>query len=793
MAESESRLHVFFAELKRRRVVRALIIYAAIVWVVIQVADVALPALRLPEWTITLVVVLALAGFPLISVLAWIYDLTHEGVTRTAPPGAAVPSVAPRRSRLTRAGLAALGLLVIVATAWTVWRLKPWIVPTVSATRVAVLPFTVRGSEDLAYLADGMVDLLATKLDGSGDLQSVDPFALLAFVRRSGELALDPEWGRSVAQHFGAGLFVLGSITEAGGRLQISASLYDSKGRSRSTAQADGEGEEQILRLVDDVIRRLLAERYQEPEARLTRLATLTTGSIEALKAYLSGERALRQGEFASALEAFQRATQEDTTFALAYFRLAVAAGWSDRHDLKPKVAAQAARFAARLSDHDRRFLEAYEAYIQGDAPRAEAIYRAVLFTHPDDVEAWQQLGETLYHHNTYYGRSMLGAREAFERALSLGRDRLEPLHHLAHLAAYEGNRAEFDALRARIRNLGAADSPSLWVLDYVEIFRFGSPERRDRLISELRKPYPGSYVGLLSALSFARDVEGAERVSRLMTDPAHPPNSRSIGHEFVADIEATRGRWSAVMAELARAESLAEDRMYPVVDRARLAIGPHLAVPVEDLDRIRSEIEVWDSTGSAPYVPGRAPQPLFRHYILGHLSVRREDDESARRAIARLESMGDDPERGELAKSLAHSVRAHLAWTRGEHAEALASLEEGTMVIDADLRHTSPFYNRAFERFLRAEILLELGRDPEARGWYEGIVETGMWEALFLAPAHRRLGEIYTRLGERARAADHYKRFVEIWADPDPELRPIVEHARTRLAELSGEQAAGL
>ena len=76
----------FFSELKRRSVFRVGAAYAVVSWLILQVVDVALPRLGLPDWTITLILVLLLIGFPIALVLAWAFDLTPEGVKKTARP-----------------------------------------------------------------------------------------------------------------------------------------------------------------------------------------------------------------------------------------------------------------------------------------------------------------------------------------------------------------------------------------------------------------------------------------------------------------------------------------------------------------------------------------------------------------------------------------------------------------------------------------------------------------------------------------------------------------------------------
>ena len=73
----------FLAELKRRNVVRVAVLYAVVGWLVLQVADLAMPRLGIPPWGVPLVIMLVVLGFPLALVLAWAFELTPEGIKRT--------------------------------------------------------------------------------------------------------------------------------------------------------------------------------------------------------------------------------------------------------------------------------------------------------------------------------------------------------------------------------------------------------------------------------------------------------------------------------------------------------------------------------------------------------------------------------------------------------------------------------------------------------------------------------------------------------------------------------------
>src|SRR6185503_3157766 len=126
--------------------------------------------------------------------------------------------------------------------------------PTSVAT-IAVLPFAVRGDARLAYLGEGMVDLLATKLDGAGDIRTVDPRALLRALEHErgrtgsagpgagGGVRGVADSGAEIARRFGAGRYLSGTVVEAGGRLSVSAALYGLDGTAVASVEAAAAGE----------------------------------------------------------------------------------------------------------------------------------------------------------------------------------------------------------------------------------------------------------------------------------------------------------------------------------------------------------------------------------------------------------------------------------------------------------------------------------------------------------------------------------------------------------------------
>ena len=134
-----------------------------------------------------------------------------------------------------------------------------------------------------------------------------------------------------------------------------------------------------------------------------------------------------------------------------------------------------------------------------------------------------------------------------------------------------------------------------------------------------------------------------------------------------------------------------------------------------------------------------------------------------------------------EYARGAALTLRAQVAHAAGERERALALLDAAP--VQATLHSVLP--SRAYERFLRAELLHELGRDDEALRWYATQGQSFVPDMIYLAPAELRQAEIREHHGDLVGARAHYRRFIELWGACDPELEPLVTKARERLRSL--------
>ena len=655
-----------------------------------------------------------------------------------------------------------------------------------SANVLAVLPFTVRGGPQFAYLGEGIVDLLSTSLDGAAGLRSVNAHALLGYAGQDAS-AMSIERAGAVADHFKAGLFVVGDVLEVDGKLRLSASLFDRKDDAKPLAEATVDGEpDDVLSLVDLLATRLAADRSAEGGARLTRTAAVTTSSIPALKAYMSGEQSYRAGQYVAATKAFQEAVTADTGFALAFHRLGMAQERMAWADDASRSAESAYRNSSRLSAHDRRFLEALLVMRRGHAEEAEQQFRAIAQSWPDDAEAWYQLGELAFHGNPLRGHSFTDAKAPFTQALFLDPGDLGALYHLMRIAARDGDQRALDSLSARFYKLSPEGDRTL-ELRALQALATGDSVTVDSAMAAFGRAPDGILaIAMWSIAVFAQSLPDAAQMARFMTEPARPRDVRAQGHVLLSYLELAQGRLAQARSELAAATALHSSEA-PLIE-AWFRTLPWIPETRAELDAARARLARWDaadttwlsSQPSAFYSGHNGVRPILKAYVLGLLDIRRGATAEALAGVEQLQGMGSVTNGPPLALELAEGLRAQLALVKGQPDSALAALEALHLEGWYELTFMSPFYGGALERFTRARLLQDRGSSEEALHWYGGLSENSTPELVFLGPATLAQARIQKALGHPKEAALLYDAFLELWRDADPVFKPMLDSART-------------
>jgi TolB-like protein/tetratricopeptide (TPR) repeat protein len=583
----------FFRELRRRQVSRVAVTYGAVGWIVVQASTALVPALGIPHWTLSLVTVLLLLGFPVALVLAWAVDLTPLPLPADGPgaPGFVSPERAspgpttsgPLTSGPTTSGSMSSGTGISgVGEAWNPEGMgKTFSAPSSplpSIRTVAALPFTDRSPEGgFQFLGDGITEELISSLARMEGIQVLGRSSVFG-------LRDDSLEAREVGRRLGVGSVVEGSLRVLGSRLRVTAQLVDTRtGYVRWSATRGG--------TLDDLLD--LQGRMAEglAEALGTRLSSPSTrgeGSeepvggppagtrdVEAYQLYLRGRFHWNERTAASletARRYFRRASVRDPEYAQAH------AGEADA--------------LALLMEYGLLSPE------EGMAP-ARAAVAAALHWGPNLPEAHVSSG-LIHQLDWKWGK----AADAYRTALTLDPGHSDAHQRLALLLAWQGSfdeaRKELDAALTWDPLSPAAAATEGWLRYYS-----GDPSGATVAHSRALDDYPtldAARVGMGMAL-LALDQPGPalEALSHALPAGGDTPALRSLRALALA-MDGRGAEAREVLVDL-RSEA-----------RVRFISPFHLALPLLELEGPKAALAELDRAGEArvPQLAYLGVDPLF-------------------------------------------------------------------------------------------------------------------------------------------------------------------------------------
>ncbi len=338
------RYRTFLAELKRRHVFKVAAAYGATAFVVLQLADIVFPSMGLPEWALSLVVALSVAGFPLALVLAWAFEMTPDGVKRTDPAATGeLEAIAsqPRGVRWPAGLLALLGVALLAGGGWWVLArgtsesddesaaVASATASDVDADRssIAVLPFdNLSADPENAFFASGVHEDVLTYLSRVREFRVISRSSVEQYADRQVNL-------KDVADELGVTYVVEGSVRRSGDRVRVTAQLIDATTDDHLWAENYDRQLADVFAIqtaiAQEIVKALQAELTPEEE-RL--ISERPTESIDAYELYLRAREygattglSLNSDEEAERL--LERAVVLDPKFARAYALLAKVRG----------------------------------------------------------------------------------------------------------------------------------------------------------------------------------------------------------------------------------------------------------------------------------------------------------------------------------------------------------------------------------------------------------------------------------------------------------------------------------
>ena len=441
----------FLAELKRRNVYKVAIAYGVVAWLLIQIATQVFPFFEIPNWTVRLVVLLVVIGFPVAVIIAWAFELTPEGLKRTE-----VADAAPTRGSRRRAWI----YVVIVAAAISVSLFflgrytssKQSEGPASPEKSIAVLPFdNLSRDQENAYFAEGIQDEILSRLAKIADLKVISRTSTQKYKSAPDNL-------REIAKQLGVSNILEGSVQKVADQVRVSVQLINATSDAHLWAEIYDRKLTDIFAVESDIAK-TIAETLR---AKLTgseeqMMSMKPTENTQAYELYLKGRFFWNKrtgADLRKAIEYFNQAIAKDPNYALAY------AGLADSYLL----------------------LSAFGAASPSDSlPQAKAAAKRALEIDDTSAEAHTSLGQILL----FYDFDFAGSTREFKRAITLN-----PNYATAHHWYGSGPPTclgEFDRGIAELKRAQQLDPLSL-IINADLGGAFVAARRYDEAITQLRK-----------------------------------------------------------------------------------------------------------------------------------------------------------------------------------------------------------------------------------------------------------------------------------------------------------------
>jgi adenylate cyclase len=677
-------------ELQHRRVFRAVTTYAVVAWISVEAADVVFPALGVPDAALTWLIVLALAGFPLVAILAWVFDVTTDGVVL----GSSAPEPTNGLSRFSQLSSWFLVLVLGVAVTYLSVRLFSQADDGTTFLRgksVAVLPFkniATGDQTDSVYFSDGVAEEIISALSHVEGLRVA--------ARTSSFVYRDDVDIREVGEMLNVSTVLEGSVrmNPDADHVRITAQLIETNGGFQLWSETFDYELENVFTLQDEIASSIVRELEVEFSGGDTSLIRPGTTNVEAYKAYLQGRFFLQRQKVAGvdlAIEHFNRAIGLDADYAQAYTGLADA--WISKRrvgNLSLQEATQqshdAITSALRLNSELAEAQTSLGLCVLGAGEeRAAALqFAKAIALDPNYADAHLQRANLLRDQGF-----LEGAMRAYTQALAL-----DPLNStiIADQAILTALQGRFDRAFAQLESLLVDYPESLSVmLAMSEVAALaGQAERSLQFARQAQSLAPDHPIALIRA------VDAYIQLGRLGDAEASLSQAQSVAPENESVIQSTL-RFLFVAGRHTELRSLTSQRAQPFID------GSGSTDSKLHLERLVwaavGSLSSGDSAGASELLerampnPGSLdphPQSIYYLALLTRSLVLEESDQATINATL------------EHGRVIAERVQAQ-GWGTGDVDYALAALAAAGGAVPDALRHLQDAVSNGWRGFLFA------------------------------------------------------------------------------------------
>jgi TolB-like protein/Tfp pilus assembly protein PilF len=392
-------MHSFFAELRRRSIYKVAIAYVVAGWLFIQVATLAFPIFKIPNWSIQPIVLLIALGFPIVLIIAWALELTHGGLQR-AEFADDLPDKPFHRRIWTHIIIVAVALsigLFFVGRYTAPKQTGGFGSPTKT---IAVLPFeNLSRDPDNAYFAVGIQVEILTRLASIADLKVISRTSTSRYQSKPRNLV-------QIAKQLGVANILEGSVQKAAHQVRVNVQMVNAQTDSQLWAATYDRNLTDVFGLETEIAKGIVESLQAKLTGREARaLAVKPTNNLEAYEAYLRGLALEAHSGYSNdvlrkAIGFYERAVQLDPKFALGWARLSRAEAFSyfqagDTASGSPDAAKRALETAQKLQPNSpdiQLALGWYQCHVLRDYGLAKTKFELVSKMLPGSSEAQEAL-----------------------------------------------------------------------------------------------------------------------------------------------------------------------------------------------------------------------------------------------------------------------------------------------------------------------------------------------------------------------------------------------------------------
>jgi len=632
--------------------------------------------------------------------------------------------------------------------------------------------------EDKQKLGEIVTNLLITGLSESQYLKVVSSqrlYDILKLLGREGEKRIDKNMATQVATKAGVKWMLLGSILQVKPRIEITTQLVDvGTGEIKASQRISGEKEQDVFSLVDKLtveIKKGFSLPVSAQQEKEPSLAEVTTHSQEAYRYFLEGADYCQKLYFTEAEISLKKALEFDSTFAMAYYWLAVTKNYEGDTRAARESITKAAKYADKITQKEKLYIEGFEANLSDDYPQAVKILKKIVENYPDEKGAFYVLGVTYYNKLHEFREAVYYLSKAIQ---------IDPLYKLAYnLLAYAYN------------DLGDFEK-SIWAINkYIELAPdepnpydsraelYAWNGKLDQAIEsykkalEIKPDFFSSQYMLGEMYIFKKDYAKAENCFQALCSNSEK-RLRSMGRVYLELIPSYQGKFEDALKVLD--DGIATDRMeqfdgdmnaYKHFDKAFL-----LYEKQKKMGLALKEIEM----GMEIYKKAKPNDPVYGRDGYAFL----------------LTKSGKIAEAEELAKALKKDIEEKNPKLMSSYWWTLSDIE----LAKGDTNMALSYLERAYKgsptpsfdlRSHLAEIYLKTGRLDEAVSELEKALsrydDDRVW-SYRAVKAYYLLGLAYEKSGWNKKAIQQYEEFLDIWKNADPGI-PEVADAKERLKKL--------